>query len=541
MVQNFASHIAKQDVSESWVTRFINRHSIKLISQWATGMDQDRHAADSEIKYKLYFDLLEHKIAERGIDARHIYNMDEKGFMLGIVGRSKRVFSKAMYKQKRVRESLQDGNREWITLLATVCADGTALSPGIIFQSANSTLQSSWVDSIKPGKHSVYVSSSPSGWTNNDIGLAWLEQVFDRETKAKARSAWRLLILDGHGSHVTQDFINYCDENKILLCVFPPHSTQTLQPLDVVMFKPLSTAYSSELAEHLQRAQGLLPVKKGDFFDLFWRAWCSSFVEKNVLSAFKHTGITPLDRDVIMKRFVDYTPEATSSRESSTSILSGDDWRKLDRLVRSTVTEQGAVESRKLRSSLHHIAIQNELLRAEIEGLRDALVVKKRHNKKSKVLNLQQRGEYHGGAVFWSPRKIREAQYRERVQQQLKQDEELQKVEMKELKEAARLYKQKIEIEKRVAREADRAAKAQAKAEQIATKKAEKEARNTAKAIQLSQKGKRKASRAPTAKNKRPKSGGRPAAFIEATCAAPAAPTQTTRTGRTTRLPRKFK
>ncbi len=101
MVQNFASHIAKQDVSESWVTRFINRHSIKLISQWATGMDQDRHAADSEIKYKLYFDLLEHKIAERGIDARHIYNMDEKGFMLGIVGRSKRVFSKAHVHAKR--------------------------------------------------------------------------------------------------------------------------------------------------------------------------------------------------------------------------------------------------------------------------------------------------------------------------------------------------------------------------------------------------------------------------------------------------------
>ncbi len=143
MIQNFASHIAKRDVSESWVTRFLNRHSSEIFSRWATGMDQDRHAADSMGKYKLYFDLLERKIAHYSVESRHIYNMDEKGFMLGIVGRSKRVFSKAMYKQKRVRESLQDGNREWITLLATVCADGTALSPGIIFQSANSTLQSS--------------------------------------------------------------------------------------------------------------------------------------------------------------------------------------------------------------------------------------------------------------------------------------------------------------------------------------------------------------------------------------------------------------
>ncbi len=142
MVQNFASHIAKQDVSESWVTRFINRHSIKLISRFATGMDQERHAADSESKYRLYFDLLERKIAEYDIQPRQIYNIDKKGFMIGIVGRSKRVFSKAMYTQKRVRESLQDSNREWVTLLATVCADSTVLSLGLLFSSANSTLQS---------------------------------------------------------------------------------------------------------------------------------------------------------------------------------------------------------------------------------------------------------------------------------------------------------------------------------------------------------------------------------------------------------------
>ena len=54
----------------------------------------------------------------------------------------------------------------------------------------------------------------------------------------------------------------------------------------------------------------------------------------------------------------------------------------------------------KLRSSLHHIAIENELLHIENNGLREALQVKKLHNKKSKPLDLQQRQEYHGGATF---------------------------------------------------------------------------------------------------------------------------------------------
>jgi hypothetical protein len=66
-------------------------------------------------------------------------------------------------------------------------------------------------------------------------------------------------------SHLTMDFIEYCDQHKILLAVLPPHATHTLQPLDVGMFGPLSTAYSTELSNYLYRSHGILPVQKGDF------------------------------------------------------------------------------------------------------------------------------------------------------------------------------------------------------------------------------------------------------------------------------------
>ena len=303
MVQNFASTIAKEPVSESWVTRFINRHSIHLISHWTVGMDSNRHKADSEDKYRLYFHLLHNKIDQYQISPCHTYNMDEKGFLIGIIGRSKRIFSRRMWEKKEVRASLQDGNRAWITVLACICADGSALPPSLIYEAANKGIQSAWVDDIRAGEHEVFITSSPSGWTNNDIGLAWLEQVFDRYTKETARRSYRLLILDGHGSHVTIDFINYCDQNKILLAILPPHSTHTLQPLDVAMFKPLSTAYSAELSKHLHRSQGLVSVTKGDFFSLFWNAWMASFQESTILSSFKSTGISPPDPAPILDRF----------------------------------------------------------------------------------------------------------------------------------------------------------------------------------------------------------------------------------------------
>jgi hypothetical protein len=53
MIRNFASSLAGKEVSESWVTRFINRNPTHLISRWQTGMDRNRHKANSEAKYSL--------------------------------------------------------------------------------------------------------------------------------------------------------------------------------------------------------------------------------------------------------------------------------------------------------------------------------------------------------------------------------------------------------------------------------------------------------------------------------------------------------
>jgi len=114
------------------------------------------------------------------------YNMDEKGFAIGVAGRSKRVFSKGMYERGGCCKVIQDGNQEWITILAAICADGSALPPGVIYPAAAGAIYNRWVSDIEAGNNPVLITSSPSGWTNNDIGLAWLEQVFDRYTKDKA-------------------------------------------------------------------------------------------------------------------------------------------------------------------------------------------------------------------------------------------------------------------------------------------------------------------------------------------------------------------
>jgi hypothetical protein len=82
MIQNFASVVAKKEVGKSWVSRFLNRHKDTLLPKWSTGIDSNRHKADSYEKYKLYFNLLHSKMQEYEVEAENVYNMDEKGFMI---------------------------------------------------------------------------------------------------------------------------------------------------------------------------------------------------------------------------------------------------------------------------------------------------------------------------------------------------------------------------------------------------------------------------------------------------------------------------
>jgi hypothetical protein len=187
LIRNFGSTIAKRRLGKNWIDRFVQRHQRELITRWSTGIDRSRHIADSISKYDLYFKLLGRKLKKYNIVPQNIYNIDEKGFLLGVVTRSKRIFSKRMYEAGKLRSILQDGNREWVTVLACICADGSDLEPSLIYQSDSGNLQDTWLHAFEPDIHRISFSASPSGWTNNEIGLAWLKDVFDRNTRAKAR------------------------------------------------------------------------------------------------------------------------------------------------------------------------------------------------------------------------------------------------------------------------------------------------------------------------------------------------------------------
>jgi hypothetical protein len=148
----------------------------------------------------------------------------------------------------------------------------------------------------------------------------------------------------------------------------------------------------------------------------------------------------PPDAEVALKRFTSTPPyenEVPEIGEHEDSIIR----KQLCNLYEAIVKDTEKVHAKRLASALHSLQVQNELLHNETEGLHEVLITKRKHTKKSKPLDLQQRKDYWVGAVFWSPRKLREAKARDAVKQREEEKEKLRKSDDKNPKEKAPLHR----------------------------------------------------------------------------------------------------
>ena len=171
----------------------------------------------------------------------NIYNMDETGYGIGLSQSTwVLVVREDRNKKEKKATKASTGRQEWVTSIEGVSASGRSLPPLVIF-TAEGSLNSRWL----PDKLEVQGwrwATSNKGWSNNTLAFEWLERVFEPCTAhppSSSSNTRRLLILDGHGSHITGRFITFCIDHAIDLMVLPAHTSQVSQPLDVGIFGPL--------------------------------------------------------------------------------------------------------------------------------------------------------------------------------------------------------------------------------------------------------------------------------------------------------------
>jgi len=145
--------------------------------------------------------------------------------------------------------------------------------------------------------------------------LDWLIRCFDPQTQDKAAGEYRLLICDGHDSHITAEWIAHCIDNDILLMILPPHSSHLTQPLDVGVFGPLKKHMAWEI-EPLIRL-GVLRIQKVEWLTAFVRAHDKALCAKNILSGFRGTGIYPFLLTKVLHRVTSSPPPQPPSQLST--------------------------------------------------------------------------------------------------------------------------------------------------------------------------------------------------------------------------------
>ena len=145
MLYNFAVELSGRQPSKNWPHRFIKRHSDVLASGNLALLDISRKKANNWHEYRYWFTLIDEKTRQYQIEPHNMYNIDEKGFLIGVLTKARRVFNKAAVTTSKIIGPSQDGNRSWITVMATICADGTSIPPILIYQALTGDLQDSWL------------------------------------------------------------------------------------------------------------------------------------------------------------------------------------------------------------------------------------------------------------------------------------------------------------------------------------------------------------------------------------------------------------
>ncbi|KAF2434162.1 hypothetical protein EJ08DRAFT_606141 [Tothia fuscella] len=116
-----AEEMCQKQPGKNWFPRFLKRWSDTLDSTFLGAINRSRQSADDCSKYKRYFDKVENVTRKYRVLPENTYNMDEKGFLIGLFQKLKRVFNKSLKQSGKLKGVGQDGSREWITCLATIC------------------------------------------------------------------------------------------------------------------------------------------------------------------------------------------------------------------------------------------------------------------------------------------------------------------------------------------------------------------------------------------------------------------------------------
>ena len=289
---------AKQ-IGEDWTNRFLKRNP-DVKTRFVRYQERSRLAVSNNIELQLDFlKQLADIVRRLKVHESNIWSCDEKAITIGLQSVKTKVIVRAGT-SKAVAGS--DGNREFVSVLETISAAGQVIPPFIV------STGSIHGESCYPGpgpKLEATFAMSKSGYMDNELCMEYMKQHFEPHTRRIATMTSdgkevvqaRILILDGHASHLNYSMLAWALENDIHIISLPSNSTHILQPLDVGCFGLLQRTYERNLGNWVI-ANPIGLVDKTVFLEILGKTREEVYTEEIIRSAWRASNCWPVDLDI---------------------------------------------------------------------------------------------------------------------------------------------------------------------------------------------------------------------------------------------------
>ncbi|MCO5552272.1 hypothetical protein L7F22_005784 [Adiantum nelumboides] len=273
---------------KSWWAGFRKRHP-NLVFRVGESLDQSRATRFRPEIVKSLHDNLHSSYEKHKYPPSNIWNANEIGFQ-GSRDKGMKILAR---KGAKAVYNVTCDSREWMTVLCCVNAAGQAIPSYYIFN--GSRIIGNYIQNCEVG---AAMAVQKKAWMTGEIFQAWLEHFDKAITKLVGKESRHLLILDGHGSHVSLEVVEKARDWGIDLITLLAHTSHKLQPLDVSVFKSLKTHFCKERdIWHLQTLTR--QASKTELATIAAKAIDSALTEANIKSGFKATEIWPFNPNAL--------------------------------------------------------------------------------------------------------------------------------------------------------------------------------------------------------------------------------------------------
>ena len=293
-----------------WMYGFEGRWKAELSRRVGQPLPANRAYACNRAVVDDFFDKLSAAVERLGLrdKPQNIFNVDETGFQTDIG--SPKLFCKRGLRNPH--KTVATTTKTMYTVQVCCSASGQFLPLYVVYKGLH--LYNTW---CVGGPEDARYNCSPSGWMESQQFVEWFQKVFISGTNHLEGN--KLLVFDGHNSHISTTVVNLALANNIELLCLPAHTSSILQPLDVGVFKAVKAAWRKCLRSFYDESR-YCNVDKRKFPLLLKKLVdAGAFSRTNAIHGFETCGIFPLNPARITADKISTSVPLTSSATNSAS------------------------------------------------------------------------------------------------------------------------------------------------------------------------------------------------------------------------------